>query len=485
MSKKVRKKWVTWTLILMSLALFALVVLRALHVPITHDEAYSYQHYVKKGFWHIVSYGPPHIPNNHILNSLGMLLGIKLFGLSLFNLRLASVLLSAVYFWYAVAFSKSFRTPFIQIACFLILALQVYFFDWFALARGYGMGIAFSLASLFHLLEFRQLDNGHHIWRTLIFGALAVYANFTFLYFYLAVIGVLLIVWLAKRTHKSITYGVMLRPIIIVSLSLGALIFVPIRNISNDLFGGSSNFWNDSVKTLTYRMSYGSLEGETEALSLFFIGLFLLLGAFFFVYDVYNEGMESKLRFYQEALLVLVITAGVQILQHHILGTEYLMGRTALLYAPLFLVFLIFLLQRFNELASWGENTQNIAVGVLALLFGFAFISNYNTQQSFEWQYDAQNDEAIKNLIEKGQKEGQTIEVGITWLFEPGFNFYRELYQAEAQLAPFERSSLEKEQAIYLLLEGYDQEWIDSLESQNWDLSAYYPIAKARQYQKP
>ena len=472
MNKKIRKPWVSWVMVLLSLGFFSLVLLRALKLSVTHDEAYTYLHYVTKNWWSIIIYKPPHIPNNHILNTLLIKMSCGIFGTTPFTLRLPNVLFSLVYFWYAASIAKSFRFPGIQILAFLALCLQVYFFDFFSLARGYGMGLALMIASIYHLYMYRELNNGHHIWRTLIFAAFAVYANFTFLYAFVALTMLLVILWLQEGNGGTKTIGILLRPVLIVTGILFVFIVIPLKNISGDLFGGETSFWRDTVDSLSWNMQYGQHYEISSTLS-YFVAIIILVGALFFIYDTFQNSL-SRFRFYQEALLLLCLTATVQILQHLILGDQFLMGRTALVYAPLFLVYIIFLFQRFNEFKA-GENIQLVlnSIWVILLLINFKAI---NLSHTFEWQYDAYNKEALNLIEEDAQKrELREVSLGINWLFEPSLNFYRIAGEKE-WLLPLSRDGYQDENyRYYYLLGDTDQEVIDAAESSGWSLMASFP----------
>jgi hypothetical protein len=472
MNKKIRKPWVNWVMVIISLGFFSLVVLRALKLSITHDEAYTYLHYVTKNWWSIIIYKPPHIPNNHILNTLLIKISCLLFGTSSFSLRLPNVLFSLVYFYYAASIAKSFRFPGIQILAFLALCLQVYFFDFFALARGYGMGLALIIASIYHLYKYRELNNGHHIWRTLIFAAFAVYANFTFLYAFVALTMLLVIVWMQEGNGGTKTIGILLRPVLIVTGILFVFIAIPLKNISGDLFGGETSFWRDTVDSLIWNMQYGQHYDLSIGLS-YLVAVLILIGALFFVFDTFQNRV-SKFRFYQDALLLLTLTATVQILQHLLLGTQFLMGRTALVYAPLFLVYIIFLFQRFNEFRA-GENIQLVlnSLWVIILLINFKAINFSNT---FEWQYDTYNKQAL-DIIEEDQKEGKqsVISIGINWLFEPSLNFYR-IAEDKQWLKPLSHDGYQEESyQYYYLLKEKDQQVIDAAEGKGWSLMSAFP----------
>lgn len=473
MNKKIRKPWVSWVMVVLSLGFFSLVLLRALKLSVTHDEAYTYLHYVGQSWWNIIIYKPPHIPNNHILNTLLIKFSTLLFGTSTLSLRLPNVLFSLVYFWYAASIAKTFRFPGIQILAFLSLCLQVYFFDFFALARGYGMGLGLMLASVYHLYMYRELNNGHHIWRTLIFAAFAVYANFTFLYAFVALTMLLVILWLQEGNGGTKTIGILLRPVLIVTSILAVFIFIPLRNISGDLFGGESSFWTDSVETLIWNMQYGQHYQASESLSLM-VAITLLAGGLFFIYDTFKNTI-ARFRFYQEALLLLCLTAAVQILQHLILGTQFLYGRTALVYAPLFLVYILFLFQRFNEVKN-GENIQLIlnSVWLALLLFNF---KAFNFSKTFEWDYDIYNKQALKavenDLLQTDQiKE---VSIGINWLLSPSLNFHR-ISENLNWLSPLSRDGYQNvDYPYYYLLGSDDQKAIEEADEKGWKLLAKYP----------
>lgn len=459
MSKKIRKPYVTWVMIFASLIGLLLIYLRIKRVPITHDEAYTYLHYVKQNWLGIILYKPPHIPNNHILNTLLAKASTNLFGLSVFSLRLPNFLFAILYFWYATAIAKKFRFPGIQILAFLALALQVYFFDYFSLARGYGMGIALSLASIYHFYCYRELDNGHHIWRTLIFAAFAVYANFTFLYAYLALAAVLVLLYYTHPDQKK-SFGTLWRPVPIVTIMLAAFITLPLRNISGDLFGGTSNFWESTWQSFSWSMRYGQFGPASEVINFIFAG-FLLIGGFFFIKDKIGAAREEG-HFYADILLWLVLTALIQIAQHFILGTEYLMGRTALVYGPLLIVSLLFIFQRFNRFPR-GEKLQMALQSLLVIAFALNFQA-INFQRTFEWSYDAAHEEMLIDLKNNQVvQEAEDFKLGINWLFEPALNFYREADELE-WLAPLSREGYQNETyGGYYLWEEKDQEWIQKL----------------------
>jgi len=472
MGKQIRKPYVNWIMFLTSMLLLSLIILRALRIPITHDEAYTYLHYVKQSWLGIILYKPPHIPNNHILNTLLIKLSVNIFGLSDFNLRLPNILMAIVYFRYAAALARKFRFPGIQLLVFFALALQLYFIDFFGMARGYGMALSLSLASIYHLYCYRDLNNGHHIWRTLLFAAFAVYANFTFLYAYVALVGLILILYWSEGKEQTKSLGVLWRPVGIVTGVLALLIVIPLKNISGDLFGGNSSFWDDSLYSLSWIFTYQQ-SSTAAAILTYIIALLVLAGIIFFALDHFRKKSQVAWYYYSELLLWLLFTAAAQTAQHYILGTEFLVGRTTMVYAPLTLVFVLFLFQRLNRYPK-GEHIQlgfNLVL-VAFIVWNFQYA---NWKESVVWTYDAAHYEMLDDLNENLASTEEPLQLGINWLFEPSLNWYRESRDLN-WLEKLSRSGYrDKEYDAYYLLNYKDQEKIKELKSPN---SAYQLITE-------
>ncbi|MGB0176947.1 MAG: ArnT family glycosyltransferase, partial [Owenweeksia sp.] len=237
------------------LELIRYTITRALRIGITHDEAYTFIHYVPKSFHGIVYYDPPLIPNNHILNTLLIKLSTFLFGVSEFTLRLPNLLFHLLYLIFSMWWLKGFKDKWVLIIGFILLNVNVYLLDFFSLARGYGMGAALCFISIYHTFKHKDTQRVKYIYFAFLTAALSVYANFTFLYFYLALAGLFNLIFLLQR--KGFTRLLRLNiPILLVSAVLAFIIFVPLTHIQSDLFGGSSNFWDDTVYTWTYSYMY-------------------------------------------------------------------------------------------------------------------------------------------------------------------------------------------------------------------------------------
>lgn len=458
-------------LLFLGATLLTFAIWRADSIAITHDEAYTYKHYMQRPLLKIMSYRGPAIPNNHLLNTILAKYSVKIFGLSHFNMRIPNLLFCAVFLWYAGLLAKKLETPFAQVLGFIVLTTHIFFFDFFPLARGYGMGIALLTASIYHFYMFRKLGNGKHCYRTLIYAALAVYANFTFLYPYLALLVCMNLGGIADGIKGSKAWWLINRPILVVSSILALFIFKPLLTISKQLFGGMANFWDDTARTLLWEMMYTNNQHLLNTIALI-LSLSIVAGFAALISDAFIWPRYKKF-FYHEILIWMSITVLGQIVQHHLLGTQYLQGRTALLYAPMYIVFLVFLIDRLSELKSLVI-TKHAILSFASIILIVNFFTNANTKSTLEWKYDQHSDEVladIQNNLPNVQTEA--ISIGVSWVYEPALNFYRESDEAQ-WLKPINRDAVVDKHPFYLLKPNLDPEIHEKAQNENWKLIKEY-----------
>ncbi len=71
---------------------------------------------------------------------------------------------------------------------------------------------------------------------------------------------------------------------------------------------------------------------------------------------------------------------------------------------------------------------------------------NINLKSYLDWQYDADNKNAVEELMSVYNKDDSNridIKLGVNWLFEPGFNFYRKTWEID-WLLEVDRVGVEK-----------------------------------------
>ena len=175
-----------------SLGLFVYVLLRAVRVPLTIDEAATYLRYLSADFWALFDLS---VANNHFLNTILAKAFILIGGDSEFVLRLPNLLGYSLYLLFSYRIASRFDNKLMAVGGFLFLNAHPYLLDYFSLCRGYGLSLAFVLGAAHFYISFllkrcRHEENGM---RDLAFAlgmaALSVMANFTLLNFYLPLLA--------------------------------------------------------------------------------------------------------------------------------------------------------------------------------------------------------------------------------------------------------------------------------------------------------
>jgi hypothetical protein len=412
----------------------------------THDESYSYLHYVHQSFLDIVSYKTP-FTNNHVLNSLGMKYSEKLFGSSELAMRMPNLLALVIYLLFAYRLFKE-ACPSLLIPAFIILSLNPYLLDFFGLARGYGLSIGFMMMSLYFLNRyFQTLKVRDVVWFNV--GAFfSVLGNFALINYYLAaliVFNVLIILkkaWLQPREEGFSKSLFQYNTINVISLLITVgVIYEPFRKIIvNKIvnFGGQTGFIADTVESLLVRFFYlAPLKPGTWGVAPIDSTLLILLKTSVVLVPGITVSLlvfhllKKNRAFFENARpliisnLVLLLITLATILQFYLFDTPYLKERFALFLVPLFLLNLIFLLDKLSEWAE-GQLAGTALIYLTAALFILNTSRHLNATYYLDWKYDLSTKAVIETLIsEKASGQYDSIHLGSHWLFSPALNFYR------------------------------------------------------------
>src|SRR5262245_51405683 len=182
---------------------FVFVSARALRVPFTYDEAASYIRYIDTTVpsvfdTNLLSIFNFEVATNHFLNTALTKCVYLLGGTSELALRMPNLFGYALYLGFALLILRRVTTPLIALGGLLLLNLNPYLLDFFALSRGYGLSLGLMTASLFFLLQFLQtLSAGRFdavdLSRALALACAAIVANFALLNVYLSMLAVVMI----------------------------------------------------------------------------------------------------------------------------------------------------------------------------------------------------------------------------------------------------------------------------------------------------
>lgn len=441
------------------------IIYKASTTSYTHDESYTYTHYVHQGFMDIVSYKTPYT-NNHILNTVLMKYCELLFGSSELSLRLPNILAFILYSIFIILLLYKY-IPKLMFPFYLLMVLNPHLLDFFALARGYGLSFAFLLMSLYYLsLYFTSKQNKHLILFNV--GAfLSVMSNFSLLNYYVAALIVYNIVSyvVLKIDSTSNNYHFYKQnKINIVSVILsGMVLYEPLRRISKMSlldFGGKNGFMEDTVGTAIYSFFYEMyVTPFLETMFKIFIVSVVALTLIIILKAIVQRNITLFKVHISLVLINLILLAivTITIAQHLILGNDYYIHRFALFFYPIFILNFTFLFNYFFQLSK----TTSVSISYLcASLALFNIYINHNTAFYKDWKIDSDVKSMMQNLVLEHEKyPNKNMRLGINWLFEPGVNFYRYTWDLK-WLNPAHRRGISKYDDYFYIL-NTDKEYMD------------------------
>jgi hypothetical protein len=155
--------------------MFVALVLRLanLNIPLGHDEAYMYNAFASRSFWHIVT--NYHLPNNHVFLSLIIKVVTGLLGNHVWTLRLPTILAGVLMVPAAYLFAKRFYSTETALLSSMLVAVFPILVQYSVLARGYVMIGLITLLS-FTLGDYVRTHENRFAWLLIvILSALGFY----------------------------------------------------------------------------------------------------------------------------------------------------------------------------------------------------------------------------------------------------------------------------------------------------------------------
>jgi hypothetical protein len=433
-------------------------VYRAAAFPITHDEGLSYAIYGWDHSW-------ADTPNNHILNTQLMRLCARLFGTSELSLRLPN-LVAEVFYLGAILMLLSRVRRALFVPAFAVLTLNLFQFDYFAMARGYGLELGCIAASLLFFVRAVDAKAGGTpslpwFGCSLMAGVGSTLANFSAFYLYVPLCALSGWLMVTDESHARPRRGGWL-PVAALLGTAGLWSLVVIgwasrKQQAHMLYeGGATGFFSDTVVTLVrgsfFAPPYDDHVVRAVALTVvILVGLFATLAAW--------SAWRARQFVTVPVLLgtMLAIAVLLPMAQHAL--TDFLLptGRYALYYVPLGWLMVIFAadagvtsLRRWrlaNVIPLW------IVATAVAGLVGASF-SPFHTYNGFT---DTHIKEVLATLDADRQIAfpGEQIALANTWDLEPLLNFYR-VTRHLAWLKPATRDPVEVGNNQYIYAIGRD-----------------------------
>ncbi|HRG29263.1 MAG TPA: hypothetical protein PLJ00_15295 [Chitinophagales bacterium] len=437
------------------------LTIRAIVIPITIDEAGTYYNYMPRSVTDILLFNGDPSPNNHILNTLSMKLFTALFGTTTFVVRLPNVLGFILFYTAAVRlFTLMFKNRSLVVAALLVLLCNPYLLDFFAVARGYGLSIAFMFWSLYQFFQYYNTKKNQFAVTTLIAAALAVLANFTLLHFYILIFFVIVVIAFAINLNKwkhLLIY-------VSITLILAAICYTPLTKMmqTNQLvYWETAGFYISTLVPLVEQMRYGELYfGYKQAqpfanLILLIFWLMIFVAVFYF----FKKPNGKQLPFGSWILILLSGNICFILIQFYLWHVPFLNGRGALFLYPIFVLALLALLQ---ELMT---NSFKFPKYILLILAGMGIIhisQTANTTSTREWWFDAHTKEVLA-WINQQHPGKENVSLNSSWIFNNSLHFHKDVQQFyNLDIAPYHQDLWPDSNYLYYYCQREEVSKLDS-----------------------
>ncbi len=407
------------------------VVLRAWILPVTVDEAATAINHVPRLVFDTLFYDREANPNNHILNTILIKICTGIFGWHHFVLRMPVMMGAFFYAWASLHLVRKISVqPYIRIFALLLLFGNPYLLEFFSLARGYGLAAGLMTAGLWHAWRFLESNEPKAMRLAMIFGGLAVYANFTLLLFF-APFAFLLLLGSWQLNPSLRTFWKQSKPGLITFGVFTLLWLTPLKRLSKD---SEIVNWNDlgsyidslqrSIRAAIHANAYLGSSSDVLLTWLAILGTLAIGGIALWQLFKSKFRLNSDLRIF--LVLMLLGAAATNVAQVYLTSTPYLQARLALFYWPLLALAIgvgtAWVSERFSLKKAW------FIMAPLLLILLINNVRTLNLRNSFEWYHDSDTFTVLDYLKKTNEAEGRTAPFSFEteWFMQNSFSYHLE-----------------------------------------------------------
>lgn len=449
----------------LSLLVFVYVATRAATLCITIDEAATFNDHVTGEWRDIILFRTDGLPdNNHLLYTLLCKVSVMLFGLSELTLRLPS-LLGCLFFLPGLNFClRRIVSGWKIVPGLLAIGMNPYMIDYLGLARGYGLGLGFTMLGLAALLSSFAETTGKirvvSAQASIVCFGLAALSNLSFLLVLCAAMLLLgtFSVFSGIYDRHDPEYsgspwpGLLFR-ILMPAVPFLAYLVLPIGIIRKlKLFGegGQEGFWADTVTGFVKGTAYSSpwLWKNIDSMV-----IWVMLASLFVPIALILLRRTDEHKFVVLSVLAAMtfIVSMESLAQHYLFHVAYLEGRRGIYLIPLFLLTVL----AFGDPPRHASRRYVLPAMLLGLLvpsllavhdvasINFRFINDWN-----DYQGTRPAMLVIRDTIGL-QTPGRPCKVLANSDFQGSMNFYRSMFGMERVLLPIRDDGLDGSADFY------------------------------------
>lgn len=381
---------------------FIVLVLRAIYVPVTHDEIATFYYYIQPFSFNPLTGAHPDA-NNHILNSLLSGIVHKFFGYSVFHIRLVNLMAFIPYAFFVFKIGQKLSTKISKWGFYLSLLFGFYFVQFFSICRGYGLSMPFLMGGIYFAF---QLYYKKSLW-SIVLGSisllLAMYANMSLLPLALLLFLVIIILVLKNKEFYSD-----LKSIIVLGLTalvtlfftyFAVIISFKMKNEGSLYYGELDGFWAITIKSQLLML----FENQ-EVWIQFALGFVLLIALVLFLVSLLKDKLISIFKSeYLFFYLLIGIVIGI-ILMAKVMGINYPEDRVGMYLYPLFISAVCFLADKQKSLLRFTP--------VLLFIMPIHFVLAFNMDHTSIWKTGYQPDRLYETVKNSTTETGYPASLG-------------------------------------------------------------------------
>ncbi len=374
----------------LSVVLGVWVIYRAFFLSITNDEAYTFYNVATRNIKMMCG-----TANTHWLNSIFVFLETALLGNREWMIRIHSMLGFFMFSFAIYQFCKNFITKHWQwLIPIGLLLLNIYILDFFSLARGYGLSMAFEIMAFYYISQSDECKSNRFY--SYFFLSLATFSCYTcifilFAFFIHEVFSKIKIGDLSRIFSKTFLLPVL--PLIFTFLwAIPNILFI---RHEGDLEEGQSNGFLHDTSGVFFERSFPILQDLAK--SYIWLGvLFVLLIGFYYQY---RKVLDRKVLILFEILFINILIIEVLFIFFDI---PFIFGRTSLSFNVLFILLIVYAIVYILQKVSPIPSILSCMMIFTACTYNYIFCKNHRV--TIEW-YKTQGIEKCIGEIEALSKK--------------------------------------------------------------------------------
>ena len=235
----------------LSLSLFVYVILRAHFVPLIYDENTTFHAFIETG--QFTPFFSEWSANNHFLNSALAAAFYGIFGADPLILRLPNVLSFLLYALFTWRISTLLRSAALRWFFISLMLMANGLMEYFSLARGYGLSMAFLTASVYYLLRAATTNNLGYYLGVIFMSTLATISNYTLVITQLIILSLLALFFLRPGRKNGKRKWILPAFYFLMGVMPLALVVMVLKGLQSQemlYYGKEGSFWQDTVNSL-------------------------------------------------------------------------------------------------------------------------------------------------------------------------------------------------------------------------------------------